>query len=80
MPYADTAFDAFGPGRLLFGSDWPVCTLAADYATVVGIAETLVHAFDRAEKDAVFRGNAIRVYGLEETGRPAVGDGRPAPG
>ncbi|MFJ6348151.1 amidohydrolase family protein [Streptomyces sp. NPDC092046] len=73
-PYADTALDAFGPGRLLFGSDWPVCTLAADYTTVVDIAETLVHALARAEKDAVFRGNAIRVYGLEETGRPPVGE------
>ncbi|MFF9128263.1 amidohydrolase family protein [Streptomyces sp. NPDC014889] len=63
-PYADTVLDAFGPQRLLFGSDWPVCTLEADYAGVVGIAESLTEALGPREKEAVFRGNAIRVYRL----------------
>ncbi|MFB7574785.1 amidohydrolase family protein [Streptomyces sp. NPDC056165] len=63
-PYADTVLDAFGPQRLLFGSDWPVCTLEADYGAVVGIAESLTEALGPREKEAVFRGNAIRVYRL----------------
>ncbi|MFD4971624.1 amidohydrolase family protein [Streptomyces sp. NPDC058424] len=63
-PYADTVLDAFGPQRLLFGSDWPVCTLEADYAAVVGIAESLTEALGPREKEAVFRGNATRVYRL----------------
>ncbi|QNP66617.1 amidohydrolase family protein [Streptomyces genisteinicus] len=63
-PYARTALDAFGPQRLLFGSDWPVCTLRADYATVLGIADALTAELAPAEKDAVFGGNAVRVYGL----------------
>ncbi|MGW4047710.1 amidohydrolase family protein [Streptomyces sp. NPDC004721] len=63
-PYADTVLDAFGPQRLLFGSDWPVCTLEADYAAVVGIAESLTEALGPREKEAVFHGNAIRVYRL----------------
>ena len=33
-PYMDVAFEAFGPRRLMFGSDWPVCTLAAPYVRV----------------------------------------------
>ncbi|MEV6164901.1 amidohydrolase family protein [Streptomyces sp. NPDC052052] len=66
-PAADIALDAFGPQRLLFGSDWPVCTLEADYGTVVGIADSLTETLDPVEKDAVFRGNALRVYGLRAT-------------
>ncbi|MFF0362195.1 amidohydrolase [Streptomyces sp. NA02536] len=69
-PYARCALDAFGPRRLLFGSDWPVCTLRADYATVLGIADTLTAGLSPAEKDAVFGGNAVRVYGLRDHRAP----------
>lgn len=64
-PYADTVLDAYGPQRLLFGSDWPVCTLQAGYAEVVRIADRLTDGLTSGEKDAVFRHNAIRVYGLQ---------------
>ncbi|MFG2824826.1 amidohydrolase family protein [Kitasatospora sp. NPDC048365] len=63
-PYADTVLDAFGPQRLLFGSDWPVCTLRAGYAEVVLTAERLVEGLSPAEQDAILYGNAVRVYGL----------------
>ncbi|WP_371500472.1 amidohydrolase family protein [Kitasatospora sp. NBC_00374] len=63
-PYADTALDAFGPQRLMFGSDWPVSTLEADYADVVRITERLTQALSPDEKDAVFRRTAARVYTL----------------
>ncbi|MEU4114862.1 amidohydrolase family protein [Kitasatospora sp. NPDC028055] len=63
-PYADTALDAFGPQRLLFGSDWPVCTLEAGYPEVVRIADRLTGELSPAEQQAVFHDNAARVYGL----------------
>ncbi|WP_329268046.1 amidohydrolase family protein [Streptomyces sp. NBC_01451] len=63
-PYADTVLDAFGPGRLMFGSDWPVCTLAASYGQVVSLAEELTASLDKSEREQVFTGTATRVYGL----------------
>ncbi|MEU9647825.1 amidohydrolase family protein [Streptomyces sp. NPDC048110] len=64
QPYADTALDAFGPQRLMFGSDWPVCTLRTDYTSVVRIADALTTGLGPREKDALFHDNALRVYGL----------------
>jgi L-fuconolactonase len=66
MPYVRHAVDAFGPARLLFGSDWPVCLLAASYAEVVGAAaEALERAgLDETEREAVFGANALRTYRL----------------
>jgi L-fuconolactonase len=63
-PYADTALDAFGPDRLMFGSDWPVCLLAAGYEEVLDGARTLTGHLGEAERRAVFGGTAARVYGL----------------
>jgi predicted TIM-barrel fold metal-dependent hydrolase len=63
-PYAESVLDAFGPDRVLFGSDWPVCTLAAGYDEVVRTAEQLVEALDPAEREAVFGGAAAAVYRL----------------
>ncbi|SOE54235.1 L-fuconolactonase [Streptomyces sp. OV198] len=61
-PYADTVLDAFGPGRLMFGSDWPVCTLAASYGQVVDAAEELTGGLGAEERAEVFGGTATRVY------------------
>jgi L-fuconolactonase len=66
-PYLDVALAAFGPGRLMFGSDWPVCLLAADYPDVVGIAEDFFARLPAAERAAIFGGNAVRFYGLAAT-------------
>lgn len=63
-PYADTVLDAFGPGRLMFGSDWPVCTLAASYGQVVEAAEELTGGLGTEERAEVFGGTATRVYRL----------------
>ncbi|MEU4999230.1 amidohydrolase family protein [Streptomyces sp. NPDC021622] len=63
-PYADTVLEAFGPDRLMFGSDWPVCTLEASYGEVVDIARELTDALSDAERAAVFAGTATRVYRL----------------
>ena len=63
-PYADVVLDAFGPGRVMFGSDWPVCLLAASYAEVVQAAEDLTADLTSAERDQVFGETARRTYQL----------------
>ncbi|WRZ89059.1 amidohydrolase family protein [Streptomyces sp. NBC_01007] len=63
-PYADTVLEAFGPDRTMFGSDWPVCTLAATYGQVVRTAKELTSALDESERHSVFTGTATRVYGV----------------
>ncbi|MFJ4466454.1 amidohydrolase family protein [Streptomyces sp. NPDC089424] len=63
-PWWDTALDAFGPGRLMFGSDWPVCTVAATYAQVSYLAGALAIDLGPDERDAFFEGTATRVYDL----------------
>lgn len=65
-PYADTVLDAFGPDRLMFGSDWPVCRLAASYAEVVDAARALTAGLTPAERRSVFSGTAVRTYGLAD--------------
>jgi L-fuconolactonase len=62
LPYARRLLTAFGSSRVMFGSDWPVCTLAASYAQVVGLAEEACAELSAAERDAVFGGTARRVY------------------
>ncbi|MFE7859163.1 amidohydrolase family protein [Streptomyces sp. NPDC057403] len=63
-PYADTALEAFGPGRLMFGSDWPVCTLAAPYGDVMEAARQLLAALGESERTQILEGTATRVYRL----------------
>ncbi|MEU3410731.1 amidohydrolase family protein [Streptomyces sp. NPDC006658] len=63
-PYADIALDAFGPGRLMYGSDWPVCTRAASYAEVLHTARELTARLAEAERTALFEATAARVYAL----------------
>ncbi|MFF1407084.1 amidohydrolase family protein [Streptomyces sp. NPDC058294] len=63
-PYTDTALDAFGPGRLMSGSDWPVCTLVMSYGEVHDLARELTADLGEAERTALFEGTARRVYGL----------------
>lgn len=64
-PYFDTALAAFGADRLLFGTDWPVCVLAADYARVVAATRALIAELSASEQAAILGGNAARVYNLK---------------
>lgn len=75
LPYTDWLLECFGPQRLLFGSDWPVCLLAADYAAVVALARAAVDGrLNGAERDAVFSGNAITAYGMRvSSSKPSTG-------
>jgi L-fuconolactonase len=68
VPYYETVLAAFGPDRMMFGSDWPVCTLSATYAAVAHAALALTSDLNPAERAALFSGTARRVYRL--TGAP----------
>lgn len=63
-PFAEVALDAFGPDRLMFGSDWPVCLLAGTYSEVLSAAREVTDGLNAAERAAVFGGTATRVYRL----------------
>jgi L-fucono-1,5-lactonase len=64
-PCADHVLAAFGPERVLFGSDWPVCELAASYDEVLGAARTLTASLSDTERNEVFDGTARRAYRLD---------------
>ena len=65
-PYLDVAFEAFGPERLMFGSDWPVSLLAAPYEGVLGVVAEYINALSASERNAIFGGTAMRFYGLDD--------------
>jgi L-fuconolactonase len=62
--YLDTTLELFGPDRLMFGSDWPVCLLAAPYAQVAEIIDKWAARLSASERDALWGGTARRVYRL----------------
>jgi L-fucono-1,5-lactonase len=61
-PYIDVALEAFGPDRLIFGSDWPVCTQAASYPGVCDVAQLACSGLSAPERSAVLTGNARAIY------------------
>lgn len=65
-PYFDHALTSFGTERIVFGTDWPVCTLAASYQRIVDLAEQLTAGLSPDELTAIFGGNATKVYALED--------------
>ena len=63
-PYLDAVLDCFGPSRLMIGSDWPVCTVSADYASTLNIVQKFIEPLATSERDAVLGGSCARVYGI----------------
>jgi L-fuconolactonase len=63
-PYVAHLIEVFGPERLIWGSDWPVCTLAAGYARWLAVAEGLTATLGAEAQAAIFGGNAVRAYRL----------------
>lgn len=64
-PYVDHVARCFGPERLMFGSDWPVCTLAASYSEVANLARTLLSShFGPDDLRRIFEENTARFYGV----------------
>ena len=64
-PYLDVAFECFGPARLMVGSDWPVCTLAAGYEQTMALVARYLEGRPAAERDAVLGGNAQAFWSLD---------------
>ncbi len=63
-PYLDTIVESFGVNRLLYGSDWPVCLVAATYRKTMGLLLDYFSSFSIEEKEFIFGKNAIRFYQL----------------
>lgn len=73
-PYLDAALNAFGPARVMMGSDWPVCLVAASYADAVKLVADALTDYSEDERRQVLGGNALRLYNLFP---PDGGDGDP---
>ncbi|SDL33545.1 L-fuconolactonase [Catalinimonas alkaloidigena] len=63
-PYLDVVFEAFGPERLMFGSDWPVCRLAGEYDQVVQLLDDYLSGYSKEEQARVWGQNATQFYKL----------------
>ncbi len=66
QPYVSRALEWFGPERCMFGSDWPVCLLAADYKQVINALKLTIIGLSSKETAAVLGENAVRVYSLDD--------------
>jgi len=64
VPYLDVISESFGSPRLMYGSDWPVCLVAASYEQVIGLVNDYFSTFSPHEQDLIFGKNAIRFYNL----------------
>lgn len=64
LPYARHIIEVFGAGGVMFGSDWPVCLLAAPYERVLDLALQALEPLAHAQRNAVLGENAVRIYGL----------------
>ena len=64
IPYLDVVFNAFGPDRIMFGSDWPVCLLAASYEQQLKIVENYMVPLSAADKSNIMGENARKFYKL----------------
>jgi len=64
-PVLEAVLEAFGPTRLMIGSDWPVCLLAADYGAVIGLVRDFIATLSADEQAAILGGTAARFYRIE---------------
>ena len=64
-PYLDLIFKAFGVDRIMFGSDWPVCKLAAEYRQQLEIIESYISSFSSEDKKKIMGENTIRFYNIK---------------
>jgi len=64
VPYLDIAFEAFGPERLMIGSDWPVCLVAGNYTSTINVVQSWLKQFPAKTQDAILGENARRFWKL----------------
>ena len=65
QPYLDIVFEAFGPERILIGSDWPVCLVAGKYSEVMQVVIDYISSFTEKEQALILSGNAAKAYGIK---------------
>ncbi len=63
--YVDQALEYFGPQRMMFGSDWPVCLLAASYDRVLDAAQSLLADLGDEDRNRIFSKKAAEFYGIQ---------------
>lgn len=68
-PYLDVVFEAFGPQRLMIGSDWPVCTLSGEYAAVAGVVMEYLNGASAEAREGILGENCARFYRLNKGDR-----------
>jgi L-fuconolactonase len=64
-PYIDAALEAFGPSRLMIGSDWPVCTVAGSYGRVIGLVREAISEYSLNEREQILSGTARDFFRLK---------------
>ena len=64
-PYLDHILQSFTPDRMMFGSDWPVCLLAASYSQTIDLMEEFAKDFSKSEQESFWAGTAKRFYRLK---------------
>jgi L-fuconolactonase len=65
LPYLEVALNAFGPDRLLFGSDWPVCLLACNYTEGLALISEFIHSCSPGDRQKMMGKNAVAAYQLK---------------
>ena len=63
-PYVEVVIEAFGPKRIMFGSDWPVCLLAVTYQKWAGVVRNFISKLSETERNRVMGGTAVEAYKL----------------
>ena len=66
QPYFDAVLDAFGPSRLLFGTDWPVCLVATTYTAWLELVKKIISPCSADEQDQIMYHNAVKIYQLKK--------------
>lgn len=74
-PFVECALEFFGTGRLMFGSDYPVCLLAASYGQVLDSFQSLLAGLKEEDRSRIFGENAVEFYRLGEESKAAIKDG-----
>ena len=65
LPYMETVLEAFGPERIMLGSDWPVCRLAGEYSEVIGLVRKFIESMNSMDQTKILYQNAIDCYQLK---------------
>ncbi len=65
QPYFDVVMDSFGPSRLMFGSDWPVCLVATQYMEWINLFKKVISVFNKEDQEKILSKNAFEIYNLQ---------------